>query len=1179
MPRVSILDSILNRPSQSYTYETSTNAHQRSNGPSGRWAPPPDLPNANGAPSSILSGNMFRRKPSQSFSAMGSDAGRSTTAGSTIGGGSRFGRKKKTFYAPSEMGSQYAPSSVADSTATRSKSRWWSSGSVTFGRRSRAPSIAGDSIFSEPPDRGQSSVNDWPSMTGVGSHQQHQPRVSRSDYGGCRSRNSYVPPVPKVDSRFASPGQPGHLLGRLQSNVAPLGSTSLNPSLNKKPTKSRVTSASMNNLNSSYNNAGSINRATSPSPMNRSNSHTNRLGSPPSGRVSSPPPPLRPLSPTLSDSGRFVTSLQTGAQDWKNFVKSMSGSEVSKVWENDGNVSNIGVALNNSKAVDGVVRRKSNVIRLQKELEQDAQYQQIVKDPGVIQQDLLARAASQVVGLPPMSQGNNADHINFSHIRPGVVIPPLQQAEQRNDLAENNRTNGMSRQVIRPLPTRDAAALPVHPLLEQQKKQSPPDNSSEEEQGSAGDSDEDTSESEESERERQQLEVVNEEEEESSSVGHEMRAHQSSNGAVGMSTAGVSAAAKYKAFEAALKRSSTIGHGSPSESASPSIADHTPSASMNGHVSPPIMESPPHSPAKVPRVAALPTIITTSEGNVVLNGSTIDQADSPKVSAQALGIDLSRKEETVEQNDIEATHLKVDESPEKGDHLVEIHPKDQEDSRSIRSTQTGKATVKFDQKAKDDAQSIDSNGTVSRPKSTSGSVSTGGSRPPTLSRRLSDLSLGTSFGMSGIIRGSSRSSNRIKLNDGDSESLSDDEGDNDLKRIREEQKRLRSMKVGEDFFGGSLSGILDKFGASGFDSEPSNAIGQLDLDVGSAGRSTNKDGVAFSTQEILSMNAQERINEVRRLRSNNSTSVKGDAVTIQSGIAPSFAALWLLNQAEASAVPAAAATTPSLVQNKAEATPQTKNHSRQLSATSSDGNGSMGRGSASARLKNFFSPPASSSSPMTTETKTSVMDRPRGRKPKPNQMGGVPISKGKLVPERKGITPEDTRSTFPALITSQTLSQIKDAWEKAETMASSFPPGSPVVKPVDQPSSKDKPAPKKSALKPKKSKSLADTLFSFASASPEKKSRNSESKKAQQEEKKLQEMVEKGKVLTKDANEDADMRITPKRTRSGSGSVYATPEKELDLPPFPSPSKMSTFHTAPDLDQSLSQSDSEFNSF
>lgn len=1146
MPRVSILDSILNRPSQSYTPETSNNAYRRSNGPSGRWAPPPDLPNANGAPSSILSGNMFRRRPSQTFSAMGSDAGRSTIAGSTIGGGSRFGRKKKRSYAPSDLGSQYAPSSVADSTATRSKSRWWSTGSVTFGRRSRAPSIAGDSIFSEPPDRGQVGSHDWSSMTGVGAHhQQHQPRVSRSDYGGgSRSRQSYIPPVPKVDSRYTNLGQPGHPPGRLQSNVAPLGSTSLNPSLNKKPSKSRVSSASTSNLNNSYNGVNNFHRAISPPPLNRSNSYTNRVSSPPPGRVSSPP--LRPLSPTFSESGRSVTSLQTGAQDWKDFVKSMSGSEVSKVWENSANVSNIGAALNNSKAVNGVERRRSNMMRLQKELEQDAQYQQIVRDPGVIQQDLLARAASQVVGLPPMNHGNNVDQSIPSHIRPGIVIPSPQQAEQIN------RVNDLSPQIIRPAPIRDPTALPIHPLQEQ-KKQSQ-ESSSEEEEGTAGDSDEDSSESEKSERERQQLEVVNEEEEESSSVGHEMRPHQTSNGILATS------AAKYKAFDAALKRSSTLGHGSPDESASPSVADHTTSA--NDHASPSTSPSRMEHSQSESSVAALPTTtIATSEKDVVLKGSTLDQADTPKVAPQALGIDLD--------------------SDEKGGlHAVQLHPtevheideKGEEDTASIHSTQTGKATVKFDQDAKEDAQSIDSNGTLSRPKSVTGSV-----RPGTLSRRLSDLSLGTSFGVSGILRGS-RSSTRIKLNDGDSDSvksLSDEEGDNDLKkRIREEQERLRSMKVGEDFFGGSLSSILDKFGASTFESEPSNAIGQLDLDVGSPGRSTNKDGVAFSTQEILSMNAQERINEVRRLRSNNSTSIKGDAMTVQSGIAPSFAALWLLNQAEST--PAAIAVSNPL-ESKANTPPKAKGHARQLSTTSSDGNTSMTRGSASSRIKSFFSPPTSSAaSASTIDRKTSVMDRPRGRKPKPNQMGGVPISKGKLTPEKKGEIPEDTRSTLPGLAASQTLSQMKDAWEKAETMASSSPPSSPVVKPIDQPSSKDKPAPKKSALKPKKSKSLADTLFSFASASPEKKARNLESKRALQEEKQLQKNLEKAKVLTKDANEDPDMRITPKRTRSGSGSVYATPDKELDLPPFASPTKIPTFHTAPDFNQNLSQSDSEW---
>ena len=71
----------------------------------------------------------------------------------------------------------------------------------------------------------------------------------------------------------------------------------------------------------------------------------------------------------------------------------------------------------------------------------------------------------------------------------------------------------------------------------------------------------------------------------------------------------------------------------------------------------------------------------------------------------------------------------------------------------------------------------------------------------------------------------------------------------------------------------------------------------------------------MSTQEILSANAQERINEVRRLRSDSSRSIRtrrdnSDAMTVQSGIAPSFAAIWLLNQDAPSTPPAMPASPP-----------------------------------------------------------------------------------------------------------------------------------------------------------------------------------------------------------------------------------------------------------------------------
>lgn len=1181
MPRVSILDSILNRPSQSYTPEViDNNTPRRHNGPI-TFAPPPDLPNARGAPSSILSGSMFRRKPSRNFSAMSSDAGRS--AAGSISGGSRLGRNRTS----RDYSSQYAPSSVADSTATK-KSRWWETGSMTFGRRSRAPSISGNSIFSEPAEDG---INGWPNMDRVKASNKH--RVSQSDFGGgSRSRASIAPPMPKLDDRYYHAQS-----GRLQSNVAPLGSSSLNPTLTKKPSKSRVSSTPVG-----Y--GGSIGRVSSPPP----------------GRAMSPPP--RPLSPTFSDSGRSMrsmTSLQTGAQEWKDFVKGMSGSEVSKVWEGDANVSSIGAALNNSKATKTAERRKSNMVRLQKELEQDSQHEQIVRDPGILRQDLLARAASQVVGSPPATTYGDADLLG-SAIRPGSIVspplvaaaeqprssPPMQQRISPVASRSNNghtSSNGVAPAQFSqppskaaPVPIASPVQQPVKPVQPNQKPQELSSSESESEEGEES-SGEEGSDSEQDEKRGKHLAVVDEEEEETSSAGHEMRPQQTSTGAE--TEAAASNVAKYRAFDAALKRSTTLEQPA---GASPFLAlakpyQHVTPPTSSPSQSSPAVNSTPHNRASV-SVESLPDIITTSESKDDIEAPT-DEVPVPIV------------EETKPSSIKGSTdNLQV---------IATSASKDDPDARSINSTQTGKATVKFDQDAKDEVQSVNSDGTISRPKSLSASTRNG-SRPPTLSRRLSDISMGTSFGMSGIIRDSSRSSMRMRMVDNDSDSAksdSEEEGDDEFKaKIKAEQARLRSMKVGEDFFGGSLSSILDKFGATSFDDEPRNTVGQLDLDVGSSGRAN---GGTMSTQEILSANAQERINEVRRLRSDSSRSIRtrrdnSDATTVQSGIAPSFAAIWLLNQDAPSTPPAVPASPPAPTRAPppAPTTPSSKSvHSRHLSTSSSDGGNSS---STTHRLRNYFTNKSASPAEATIERKTSVMDRPRNRGPKPRQMGGVPISQGKLAADSIGPEVlEDTRSTLPALVNSLPLSYMKEAQQQAEavkspiiapaksvtsaastsSIASPVSPSSPPSMPLpllassspaireapsvavtEQPASKDKPAPKKSALKPKKTKSLADTLFSFTTTSPKKKAKNAEAKeakeakKAQLDEAKSMKSAKSMDSIAGASDVKAAQRTTPTRTRSGSGSVYATPDKELDAyAHFTSSDNMSTFHTAQDLSQ------------
>lgn len=175
MPRHTFLDAILNRPSQHYA-ATDPSASSALNRERQRWDAPSDLPNAPAAQS--LKGSLFGKKSRTNLRSDQSDAGGSTTTSVR----SRFGRKKRgsvvgdyTFnngpgrmpttsasmsqiasHTPMPGASLYhapaPPSSIADSQATysRRKSRWWEAGSLGFGRKSRTPSIAGDSIFSEP---------------------------------------------------------------------------------------------------------------------------------------------------------------------------------------------------------------------------------------------------------------------------------------------------------------------------------------------------------------------------------------------------------------------------------------------------------------------------------------------------------------------------------------------------------------------------------------------------------------------------------------------------------------------------------------------------------------------------------------------------------------------------------------------------------------------------------------------------------------------------------------------------------------------------------------------------------------------------------------------------------------------------------------------------------------------
>ena len=210
MPRHTFLDSILNRPSQNYASPADVNGNINGSVRGQKWKAPSDLPNAPGsfAQTSMLGGSLFKRSSKANLSQYGgSEAGAST---STLGFKSRFGRKKSRQsvvgdssiysnvtappgYPSINGGLNYAaaPPSVADSQATATKKkRWWESGSLGIGRRSRAGSIAGESIFSEPePAPGQVPWNSH-GLAGVGSGDRKSTRLNSSHSGESRMPSS-----------------------------------------------------------------------------------------------------------------------------------------------------------------------------------------------------------------------------------------------------------------------------------------------------------------------------------------------------------------------------------------------------------------------------------------------------------------------------------------------------------------------------------------------------------------------------------------------------------------------------------------------------------------------------------------------------------------------------------------------------------------------------------------------------------------------------------------------------------------------------------------------------------------------------------------------------------------------------------------------------------------------------
>ncbi len=372
------MDNILNRPSQRYTEPVNTKPSR--SGWGGSQAPS-DLPNAPNRPNSILQGNMFSNGQgslsrggggySQAPSVM---SGRSNTSRFSI-----FGRSKKTRQPSVSGGSVYhdGASSIAPSDVG-TKSRWWEAGSLTRKNYSRPPSVAG-SIFSEPDAAGPPG---FPRISD--SFQAPAPqRGARSDYGGpTSSRKRYssqpaLPPIPQLVTKGSMSSM------KRNSGVAPLGQQAPN-----------------------------LMRQSSAISLTRSPSATGTSGD-----------PARPISPAASMGRTRTQSRKTmnDPADWNSFVKSMSGTEVAKTWETMPTLAPQPARTNE--------KRSSMVAsRVKKELEQDAQYQQIQRDPGVANQDLLARAASQVIGeMPPTPVSPMSDPMVAPpmHLQPGHMVAPI----------------------------------------------------------------------------------------------------------------------------------------------------------------------------------------------------------------------------------------------------------------------------------------------------------------------------------------------------------------------------------------------------------------------------------------------------------------------------------------------------------------------------------------------------------------------------------------------------------------------------------------------------------------------------------------------------------------------------------------------------------------------------------
>ncbi|PWN24426.1 hypothetical protein BDZ90DRAFT_123908 [Jaminaea rosea] len=1143
MPR-NFLSTILNRPSQSYAAEEAPPPRSSKKSSSGGWnAAPTDLPNAPAGPSSLRQGG----PPSMSGYTQAS-----TTTPTKSKSTSRFGKKahkSRPSMDGSVNGFNDGASSIADTNASFSskRKRWWDTSSLRgFGKgsRSRAGSVAGgESVFSE-------SAAPPPGLAGIGSasvdpSQHHRTlRGTRSEIGSPRSpKMRMAPPLPAHD---AAALRAMNATARQEASVAPLGQQP--PALNQH-------AASMNRRHSKQDMRGANLTPSSAPRRALSVSGYSATGGGGGGGGAAP----------LSSAGSATSS------DWNDFMKSMSNRGVSKAW------------TRNPGTDTSVQRRRSALDRVQKELQEDAQFEQVVRDPGVVRGDLLSRAASAVVGEGEQTshqyaqQAMGASNTVPAGLRPGSYIgapqPQTQPQSQPDEQSQYQQSTPVNF-VASPRRSQEQARFnaqtqpPAPPAVPAEQLQPQPvtpaaDSSYEEEHSEDVESEASSSSEDEGHR---QLDAVAEEEEDNSSLGHQ--AHNEM---------------RYGPRASYLPKTPPVKHS-------------------------PLPPSPPNAP--VPLLTQQPVFSATVPPSAVVEPAAEDQEEeweeepqSPKVppkdtepSRPSLDTALAKPPFIKEDSTLSAStassageaaggsayasaedEADVSSGSDSDEEEVRDGSSDEDESgkdgelqerpasRAVTFDGLNEASGQLKRRASSGSQSTKGKGKA-RQSDDDGDAATetGSTRrrsaAPSLQRRLSDLSLGNSFAFSHFmgskISGRS-SSRRIKLGDSDSDSERGSAGSGDDEELKKlalaEQDRLRRMSVGDDFFGGSLSDVLaqfDKmeFGEGATSSEKTAALAEK----------AQQGGVSREDTQQAQAEAQQIVNEVRRRRAGGAGK-DDDGKTVRSEaagtLAASFAALLLMADNDGDAVVEQSVASPPTT--SAAATPKPSAPAELPSSPST----------VNANLFSTAAPAAASSPP---EKRFSVMDRPRQRAARPVEMGGIAISRGKLAADVPKAAPVDERSTLPSLATFRKNPTPAPAPSSASVASTASPSTSPKaakrsIDLGDQQRSRDKPPPAKSALKPKtlrSSKSLADTLFSFGGSSPQKKAEKAEKANKKKEGKRARAISvgsEKSAKVKEDAKDRAEPAAPPAATPvapppqdpPSTSSSNASPVKEAGEPVYP----------------------------